>query len=456
MKPIITSAKPSDERPVRQAGGRRPAPQEPRPRRSRRAYTVYGGGESAAGAMPNLRAVEPAIRRGERVRREPWPARLRAWAERYGFTDMWNKSVLGSDRSLVLVVVILVALGLLMVYSAAIGVDWVLKGGETNQWFQRQIRWVVVGIAAFIFFWRVRYTFWRRWSVALLLGTVALLLLTIILDYSPFGRARSLLPSGSIQPAEIAKLILVMYMADWLSSKREKLHNLAFGLVPFTVILGGFSALVVKQKASTAILLAITAVAMFYIAGADAKQLGVVMALMGGAFGAVSVTVGYIHDRLAEYWMTLRNPAETVRPQLLYFMDSLREGGFTGKGLGRGTIKDQLFASHSDGIFAVIGEEFGLLGAIAVIGLFVWLGYRGVKIALNSHDHDGYGQLLAFGITVSLVTQALIHIGVVTVTLPATGIPLPFISYGGTALVTSMAGAGLLLSISCASEDKAG
>jgi len=114
-----------------------------------------------------------------------------------------------------------------------------------------------------------------------------------------------------------------------------------------------------------------------------------------------------------------------------------------------------LFASHSDGIFAVIGEELGLVGGFAVIALFVWLGYRGIRCAINVRDADGYGQLLAFGLTVWLVAQAIIHIGVVTVTMPATGIPLPFISYGGSALVTCMAGAGLLLSITCSVNDGA-
>jgi cell division protein FtsW len=261
-----------------------------------------------------------------------------------------------------------------------------------------------------------------------------------------FGARRGLY-EGSYQPSEVAKLATILYIAHWLSTKGNRVKKLSYGLLPFSLIVGVVCALIVRQPdLSTAGLVALISFTLFFVAGADWRQFAFAGALGGTVFTILVFTLPHAAARVDAYRMTLRDPAQAgwhVRQSLI----ALGRGGAFGVGLGESTQKfGPLPAAHTDGVFAILGEELGLVGALVVISLLVVLVWRGVRTAIRARD--SYGFLLALGITSWLAYQALINIAVITAVIPFTGIPLPFISYGGSSLLISMIGVGILLNIS--------
>jgi len=219
-------------------------------------------------------------------------------------------------------------------------------------------------------------------------------------------------------------------------------------LIPFAILIGAVAALIVSQPdISTAIIIVLTAVVMFFIAGADVLQLLIGFAFGSAAFALLISRSPHAWDRVSGYLSTLNDPYTGSSYQVREALAALGLGGLTGQGLGMGTQKlNALPLPHTDTIFAVLGEELGLMGTMLVIALFAALAYRGFKIALEAPD--SFGAVLAAGVTFSLLFQALINIAVVTATLPFTGIPLPFISYGGSSMLVSMASVGVLMGVS--------
>jgi cell division protein FtsW len=253
--------------------------------------------------------------------------------------------------------------------------------------------------------------------------------------------------NGSVQPSEIAKLAIIIYMANWLASKNEKIKKVTYGLAPFAILLGFIIGLIVLQHdLSTAILIALTAFSMFFIAGGEVWQMLVSGALAGTTFVFLITRSAYRLARITAFLDPFSDPLGQ-NYQIQQILIGLGSGGISGVGLGASRQKfGAIPAAHTDGIFAILGEELGFIGALLVISLFAFLAYRGFKISLAAPDI--FGAILAAGITASLVFQALINVGVVTATLPFTGIPLPFISFGGSSMLVSMASVGLLLSVS--------
>lgn len=347
------------------------------------------------------------------------------------------------DYILLIVVVTLLTLGLMMVYSTTFS----LNPDEPTFYFVRQLQWSAIGLALLVILARIPYRFWRRVSVYLLVGVLVLLVAVLFVGTTRFGAQRTFW-NGSLQPSELAKLAIVIYIADWVSSKGSKIRHITYGLVPFAVLLGVLTGLILLQPDfGTSILIVSTASVMFFLAGADILQL-----VIGGAFGGLSLLFlvtkwPYAAERLVVFWQGLNDPVTGSHYQIRQALVALGQGGVLGRGLGESQLKFTFLPlSHTDSIFAVIGEELGLIGCLVVIGLFALLAYRGLRIALQSPDN--FGMILAAGVTTWLVLESLINIAVVTATLPPTGIPLPFISYGGSALVSAMAGVGILLSIS--------
>ena len=279
--------------------------------------------------------------------------------------------------------------------------------------------------------------------------TVTLLLLGLVLVIGDvrFGGQRWLF-NGSVQPSELSKLAIIIYIADWLSSKGEQIRKVSYGLVPFAILLGVSTGLIVLQRdLGTAILIATTALTMFFIAGGNLWQMLLSGILGGGTLYLLITRSAYRMARLTAFLDPLNSDPLGNGYQIRQILIALGSGGLTGLGLGASRQKfGYIPASHTDGIFAILGEELGLIGALVVIGLFGFLAYRGFRIALAAPD--SFGTVLASGITCSLIFQAIINIGVVTASLPFTGIPLPFISFGGSSLVITMAGTGLLLAVS--------
>lgn len=346
------------------------------------------------------------------------------------------------DRMLLGVTVALLALGLMMVYSSSANIGY--QGYDDSAHFlKRQMLWVGIGIAAMFVTSRIHHRHWMKLSVPIMGATVLMLLLLVIL-----GGERRMLIGQSVSPVELAKLAVVIYIGHWLSSKGELLRRLPYGLLPFTIMVGVITGLVLAQPdISEAMVIVLVAVAMFFLAGADPVQFAIGL---GGGVAAFAIVISQVEsafERLKPFFTDWQNPLASSLFQLRQGVISLGSGGLLGLGPGNGRMKYLwLPYPHTDSIFAIVGEELGLMGALAFISLFVLLAYRGFRIA--SQAPDLFGGLLAAGITCWIAFQALINIAVVTGTIPFTGIALPLVSVGGSSLITCMIGIGILLGIS--------
>jgi cell division protein FtsW len=355
----------------------------------------------------------------------------------------------GVDPWLMMAFLGLMCIGVLMVYSASIH-DAYTYYGSPYYVVEREIIWAAVGFVSLALVARVRYDRWQK--AALPLFAVSLLLLILVLTphigHAANGARRWIALSSSItvEPSELMKLAMVIYLAAWLSSKGERVRDLKSTFVPFSLIVGLIALMIVKQPdLGTTIVVCVTAFSMFYIAGADPKH--ILIATGGGTIFAwlFANNMAYRSDRLTAFMNPWKDPTgkgwHTVQALL-----ALGSGGIFGRGFGNSIQKNWLPAPHTDSILAVIGEEWGLLGTMTILALFLVIAYRGTRIALTAPDK--FSRLLAAGITSWITFQALLNYAVITSSVPFTGVPLPFISYGGTSLIISMTAIGILLSIS--------
>lgn len=339
----------------------------------------------------------------------------------------------------------LVIIGILMVYSTTfdIGLLW---HDDASYFLDSQLRALALGLLVSIIFLRFDYHILRKLSVPALFLTLILLIVVLLFGDKILGARRGLI-GGSIQPSEIAKLATLLYIAHWLSSKGDRIKNLTYGLVPFSVITGVVCALIVLQPdIGTSGLIAITAFTLFFIAGADLKQFAIAGALGGAAFFVLVTTLPHAAARVESFKVGWQDPV-LAGWQVQQSVVALGTGGWFGVGLGQGTQKfGPLPAAHTDGVFAILGEEMGLFGCMLVIGLLMLLAWRGIRTALGARD--SYGFLLAIGLTSWLVIQAIMNMAVITAIMPFTGMPFPFLSYGGSSLASSIIAVCILLSIS--------
>ncbi len=351
------------------------------------------------------------------------------------------------DWGLLTIVMLLLGLGLVMVFSSSFAQG--LYGNDNPFYYiVRQLAWSAVGVVTMVFAARVPYRTWERWSVVLMAVALLALMTVVIFGSERIGAIRTFF-NGSVQPSEPAKIIIVMYISAWLASKGERIRDVRVGLLPFSVLMGAVAVLIVAQpNISTAILIVATASIMFFIAGAEMKQLLVIAAGAAATFWLVIKYSAYANGRVQRYLESLWNPMHSNEYQVQQSVEALVRGGLWGRGIGNGAAKlpGYLPVSWSDNIFAVIGEEMGLLGALLVIFLFAMLAYFGLRTALRAPDN--FGMLLATGITASLTLQALLNMAVIVAAAPPTGVTLPFISYGGSSLVTALGAVGILLNIS--------
>jgi len=360
------------------------------------------------------------------------------------------------DYLVLVSVVALTAIGLLMIYSSGGVATAVRTGGDPFGAVATQLGWGLAGVAGMAVLARVDYRYLRLASVPLYLFTLVLLLLVLLPALGPiepvtkYGSTRWLQigPLPTIHPAEFAKLAMVVYLAHWLAKQGSQVRSLIHGLFPFLLIAGPCIGLVaLEPDLGTSGVLAMTALTIVFVAGARLWHLALLipMAVLGVA------TYVSLHDYQMRRWTTFLDPwADPLNAgfQTVQGLLSLALGGFLGTGLGQSAQPGALSLpnAHNDFIFALIGQELGLLGGLGVIVLFLLLAYRGVRIALAAPDT--FGALLATGVTAWLAFQGLINIAVVLNLLPITGITLPFVSDGGSSLVVSFAAVGILLSIS--------
>jgi len=341
-------------------------------------------------------------------------------------------------------VVALCALGLMMVYSTTFAMGY-RNFGDASHFFDRQFLWFAIGLVLLVGTALVNYRHLTKVSILAMLVALGLLVAVVA---RPEGNGR-LLFGNSVSPVECAKLAVIIYIAHWLASKKaDQLRKLPVGLLPFTIIVGIVVALVMAQPdISEAVVIVLVAVAMFFLAGADLMQFAV--GIVGGiaAFVLVVKRMPQALERLQPFWDSWRDPLSSTNFQLKQGIIALGSGGLFGLGPGNGRMSHQwLPAAYTDSIFAIVGEELGLLGSLMLILLFGLFAYRG--FLLIRRTRDPFGRLLAAGIACWISFQTLINLAVVTNTIPFTGIALPFVSLGGSSLVFCMVGAGILLSIS--------
>jgi cell division protein FtsW len=358
-----------------------------------------------------------------------------------------------ADYVILVVVVALTALGILMVYSSSALKGYLSQNEDTFATVGPQIQWAILGLLAMAVMMRVDYRWLRVASVPFYVVAIVLLVLVFVPQFNIVvgGSARwlKLGPLPAVHPAEIAKLAMVVYLAHWFAGRGRRIRGFWAGTVPFLVIVAPIIALVFKEPdLGTTGVLAMTAFTMFFVAGANLVHLAVMAS--GAAMAMIVVGLrGYQLDRIRIWqnpWLDpLGEGFHTVQGLM-----ALGVGGLLGTGLGASKVF--VPNAFNDFIFAEVGQEFGLFGSIAVIGLFLLLAYSGVRVALAAPDT--FGALLAAGITAWLCLQAFLNIGVVVALLPITGITLPFISAGGSSLIISFAAVGILLSISRETVEK--
>jgi cell division protein FtsW len=280
-----------------------------------------------------------------------------------------------------------------------------------------------------------------------LIGLAAVLVPGIGIERYGARRWIALGPLPPVQPSEFAKLALIIYVSAWLSSKQLNLRSFMTGFLPFVLMVGLVAGLVMAEPdMGTTIIIILTTVTLFFIAGGALMHLFALLSIGGVTASFLVLTGGYRMDRIFAFVSAETDPAGRGF-HILQLLIALGSGGISGLGIGASRQKFFYIPSaHTDGIFAVIGEEMGFIGATFVIVLFALLVYRGIRVMVNAAD--SFGALLAVGITTWIAYQALINIGGITRTIPMTGIPLPFLSFGGSALAAVLAGIGILLSVS--------
>jgi cell division protein FtsW len=345
-------------------------------------------------------------------------------------------------------IAVLNVVGLVMILSAS-SVAALSNYGSSWYFFNRQLAWALVGAGAFVVMSRVDYHRWRKLSPVILLGTLIALFVVLIPGIGIMvDGSRRWLGAGSmlrVHPSEIAKVALLLYAADVLARRADSLGNW-FAWRPVLLVFGALSALVLLEPdLDSTIVLGLITFALLLAAGVRTRHL-VNLAGLGISLAAIlAISAPYRRARVFAFldpWSDTSNTGYQIAQSLI----ALGSGGVSGVGLGAGRAK-WLFLpnAHTDFIFAIIGEELGLIGCLLVLGLFAGFGLSGFHIA--KHAPDRFGALLAAGVTTWIVGQAVINLGAVVGMLPVSGITLPFLSAGGSSLVVAMAAAGMLANV---------
>lgn len=354
------------------------------------------------------------------------------------------------DYTLLLAAAGIMAIGIVMVLSSS-SITAGAAIGDPYYYFKRQLMWLALGSACFLICYRVDYWRWKPLARYILGGTFFLLIAVLIphVGRNVNGSQRWLgFGPAVFQPSELAKLTMVVYVSAWLSDRGARsLQRFTRGTLPLLVVVGFAAALIVKEPdLGTAAALFATAVVLLYLAGVPLTQFGAIFGITLPVLGALIFTSGYRRTRFLAF-LHPQAHAQTSGYHILQSLYALGSGGLFGVGLGQSRQKYfYLPEEHTDFIFAVLGEELGFVGGLLVLGLFAVLLWRGYRIAAAAPDL--FGTLLAAGITTMLAVQAIVNIGVVAGILPITGIPLPMISFGGSSLIFTLSGLGILANVS--------
>ncbi len=352
------------------------------------------------------------------------------------------------DTLLFFSVASLVAIGLVMIFSASSAVA-LIEHHDVAYYAKRQIAWLLVGLVIAYGAYRLDYHQLKRWAPYLLVFSM-LSLAAVLLPHVGFSvnGARRWIGAGSVsfQPSEFAKLGLVIYLAAMLATRGERIVSLVKGLFPLCIPVVLMAVLVLKEPdMGTASLLVMIAFAMFFAAGARLMHLFAILVATTPAVIVEVLASPYKRERVFAFlnpWKDPQNAGFHIVQSLL----ALGSGGIFGLGLGGSRAKFfYLPEQYTDFIFSILGEELGLIGALAVVILFIVFGYRAIKIAIAAPDRFGF--FLAIGCMSVVVIQAFVNIGVVTSSWPVTGVPLPFISFGGSSLIVNLVAVALIANV---------
>ncbi len=351
------------------------------------------------------------------------------------------------DVPMLLIVIVLLVFGLLMVYSASWDFS-ILMGEGPTYIFGRQVMWVLLGLVSAVVASLINYHYYQKILVPMWIGTLLLLMAVLIVnEQSSSGEVTRMLLGGSVQPSELAKAVIIIYLSFWLYRRQDSINDVQIALVPLVIILGvTFSMIMLQPDLSAAVTVLILGVILFFLAGGDWKiiLLVVVLALL------VGVPLMYLYPtgraRMNAYLTGLNNPLESSY-HIQRSLEAVVKGGWFGVGLGQADTKfTGLPLAPTDSIFAVVAEETGIIGGFFLLLLFALLIWRGLVIAKNAPDQ--LGALLAFGLTTWIGLEALMNIAVMVGLLPFTGNALPFISAGGSSMVVTLTSIGIIMNIS--------
>lgn len=354
--------------------------------------------------------------------------------------------VRGYDMPLLVIVVTLIVFGLVMLFSASWDFSRAAYHGDAMYMFNRQLMWLGLGLIGALILSLFDYHRWRTFVVPAMAMTVILLIAVLVLSEIRFNAKRTIL-SGSVQPSELAKLVSILYLAVWLYAKRELLKDISLGLIPLGVILGVVGGLIYQQPdLSAAATVLMLGGLLFFLAGGDLMQIGgllIIAVIAGSLVVSVSVTG---QERVTDFIAGIKDPLQASYHVRRSF-EAIVNGGWFGVGIGKSLSKvTGLPVPPTDSVYAVVVEELGWVGGVALIGLYGALVWRGMVIARRAPDM--LGTLLASGLVIWIGMEALINMAVMVGLLPFAGNALPFVSAGGSNLVTTLAALGILFNIS--------
>ena len=352
------------------------------------------------------------------------------------------------DRGLVWITLLLILVGIVTVYTASVHIAEHSFGGS-HVFLKRNAVRALFGLAALAFAYRIDYRSYRKHARKAVLLAIALLAATLIFGTVVRGmRARLLM----FQPGEIAKLALVFYMADVLARRQDELRDFVHGLLPRLVLVGIIVSLILLQPDfGNALAVSVLSLVLLFLGGARLLHIGGLGAVAAaGSWFAVSY-IPHIVERWSVWCascdLTLEGlDTQGAGYQIYQSLVALGSGGVLGRGVGESMQRAFIPDPYTDFAFSIWGEEFGLVGTVAVVVIFAFFMVKGLRIARRAPDL--YGTILASGLTAMITIYAIVNIGVATATLPTTGLPLPFVSYGGSSLVVNMAAIGVLLNMS--------
>lgn len=360
------------------------------------------------------------------------------------------KSKNKSDQILIITTFALIVFGLVMISSAGVAISQ-YRFNDSYYFFKHQLFYgVLPGLFLMFLAQKIDYHFWRRTAFFLFAANLFLLILVFIpglgLKFQGASRWIKLGPF-SFQPTEMLKLTMILYLAAWLEGKKELKRDLFEGFIPFLAILGIVGFLIIKQPdMGTLGVIAVVAMVIYFLSGARTSHITLMIGTGIAIFFALVKFESYRMNRLLVFLHPELDP-RGIGYQINQALLAIGSGGIFGLGLGHSRQKfNYLPEPVGDSIFAIICEEIGLIGAAVLIFLFVIFAMRGLKIA--KYAPDIFGNLVAIGITSWIIFQALINISAIIGLIPLTGVTLPFISYGGTSIIFSMIGVGILLNIS--------